>query len=207
MKHDDTLIYDFETLGVEPTESVVVSFAALTFNKERMMASEYKYNELLADVKYMKFDTKDQIENHGRKVDQDTLNWWKKQGPEALKELQPSSSDEPIKDFPQFLFDCMPTYGAKTIYTRNNTFDPAFAKYLCRTAGGEIPYKEWVVRDTKSTIDGMTWGVKGRDNFIPPGLEEGFIAHDPRHDIVMDVMRLQYLSNQLLGDEPPWDHN
>ena len=66
-----------------------------------------------------------------------------------------------------------------------------------------MPHPWWVTRDTRSTIDGMAWGEDINNKFIPEGLEEKFIAHDPAHDIVMDVMRIQYLS-RILVDEIPF---
>ena len=43
----------------------------------------------------------------------------------------------------------------------------------------------------------MSWGIDLRNGFIPEGLESVFVAHDPQHDIVMDVMRLQTLALAL----------
>jgi hypothetical protein len=43
----------------------------------------------------------------------------------------------------------------------------------------------------------MAWGAGLSNGFVPEGLEEQFVAHDPQHDIVMDVMRLQTLAIAL----------
>jgi hypothetical protein len=37
-----------------------------------------------------------------------------------------------------------------------------------------------------------------KNGFIVPGLEERFIAHDAKHDVAMDVMRMQFLMQEML---------
>jgi hypothetical protein len=49
------------------------------------------------------------------------------------------------------------------------------------------------IRDTRSFIDGLAYGSKLNNKFIPEGLQSKFVEHDPCHDIVMDVMRMQTL--------------
>jgi hypothetical protein len=46
----------------------------------------------------------------------------------------------------------------------------------------------------------MTYGHKIKNNFIPEGLEDKFIAHNPIHDIAMDIMRFQYLARVLINE-------
>jgi hypothetical protein len=61
------------------------------------------------------------------------------------------------------------------------------------------PYPFWKLRDTRSTIEGMTLLNKDiKNGFIVPGLEERFIAHDAKHDVAMDVMRMQFLMQEML---------
>jgi hypothetical protein len=47
-------------------------------------------------------------------------------------------------------------------------------------------------------IDGMLLGSNMNNKFIPEGLETEFVAHDPRHDIAMDVMRMQVLTRAIV---------
>ena len=47
-------------------------------------------------------------------------------------------------------------------------------------------------------IEGMSFGMKLDNGFTPSGLENQFIKHDPRHDIAMDVMRMQLLAQAIL---------
>lgn len=206
----ECLIYDFETFGTEPTESVVLSCAMLVFDMKIVMGkgpSIYDYDELLKKTKFFKFDVQDQVQNHGRKIDKNTLKWWGEQTGESAKaQYVPSKNDQPISEFHDWFKSNMPN-ALDRVYTRGNTFDPPFVKYIFRDVNDKPePYPFWVMRDTRSVIEGLTWGQKIKDSFIPdyPGLKEKFDAHDPRHDICMDVMRIQYLSGLILGDEIPF---
>jgi len=55
-----------------------------------------------------------------------------------------------------------------------------------------------IIRDTRSMIEGMSYGMDIKNDFMPSALESKFVKHDPRHDIVMDVMRMQLLARAIL---------
>lgn len=200
---NDAFIYDFETLGQNPRTAPIVSLAAMSFSRDRLTSNPYTYAELLDRVDTIKFDVADQVKNYGKKIEKDTLEWWGKQSKEAQKQLAPSELDRPITDISIFMdFNVTKPKAVYAsyrywVYTRNNTFDPIFLEQILSDIGAELPYDWWAIRDTKSTIDGMSWGISLQDNFIPTGLAEHFIAHNPVHDIAMDVMRLQYLAQAI----------
>lgn len=204
----NAVIYDFESLSQNPIDGVALCMALVTFDRERFFKAGdlYTYDELLHKTKYIKFNVEDQVKNWGRKIQKDTLQWWSEQSKEAQELLKPEPDDHTIAELYPFFIKHVKIEDLKVVYTRNNTFDPIFLNSILVQTGHELPYKWWLIRDTKSTIDGMAWGQNDiRDSFIPPGLEDHFVAHDPRHDVVMDVMRLQYLSNILCPvDEVPW---
>lgn len=201
---DDAVIYDIETLSQDQHRGVIVSMAILTFNVNRIQTKfDYKYDDLISKTKFIKFDVTSQVKKHGRNICSDTLNWWKSQGPEAQKQLLPSSDDRDISELYGWFVENVMLNNLKVAYTRNNTFDPVYVQFLCQQFGHTLPHKWWITRDVKSTLDGMTWGQSDiKDDFIPYSLEEKFVKHDPRHDIAMDVMRLQYVSEILLGEIP-----
>lgn len=204
-----TLIYDYETLGTDPQKSAVVSIAAIVFDEQRLINGPiYKYEDLVNESRFFKFDVADQVKHHGRVVEPDTLKWWAKQDKAALAAISPCKSDRSISEFPSWLTtEIIGNINIQKVYSRNNTFDPIFTSAIYKHFDTPVPYKFYVVRDTKSTIDGLAWGSDMRDSFVPYNLESKFIAHDPRHDIAMDIMRLQFLSQTLLGEDdgPPWD--
>lgn len=189
---DTCVIYDFETLSQDPVNGVVVSFAMLNYRESRFVDDPYTYQELVDKSFYMKFDVEDQVKNYNRVIEKSTLEWWGKQSKEAQSKLAPSSDDMSISELYGF-FTVNRATNMRRVYTRRNTFDPIFMTSLMKATGKPEPYDWWDVRDTISYIDGLSYGVDLKNNFIPDGLEEHFVAHDPRHDISMDVMRLQTL--------------
>lgn len=197
---NDCLIYDFETLGQDQRKSVVLSMAALPFTEARFVSDNpYTYEELLYSAKYIKFDAQEQVTKYGRTIDKDTLEWWSKQPPEARKSLTPSKDDVSVVELYPFIMDLLDDpKNAKKVYTRGNTFDPMFLQYLLEDIGQKDPFPWWCVRDTRSMIEGMSYGSDIKNSFMPDELKEVFVHHNPIHDISMDVMRLQFLARILV---------
>lgn len=196
---DNATIFDFETMSQDPQTGVVVSMAMLNFAEVRFTGDHpYTYQELLDKAKFIKFDVEDQVKNYNRKIEKETLQWWSEQGKEAQKQLKPSADDEPISNLYQFFVVNRAT-NLNRVFTRRNTFDPIFMTSLMKATGNPEPYEWWDVRDTISYIEGLSIGSNIKNNFIPEGLEEHFVKHDPRHDIAMDVMRIQTLVQAIQG--------
>ena len=201
------LIYDIETLSQDQYRGVIVNIAMLKFDTRRVQygignGGDYTYDELLSLTHLVKFDVNQQVKEHGRKVCPETLKWWGNQGAAAQKLLIPSKSDVDLKELYSKFIGYIGNMAPDVAYTRNNTFDPVYVQFACQQFGNTLPHAWWITRDVKSTIDGMTWGEDIKDSFIPEGLETKFVKHDPRHDIVMDVMRLQFLSRLLIDSIP-----
>lgn len=187
---DTCVIYDFETMSQNPVDGVVVSFAMASYDPQRFADNPYTYQEILDKTHYMKFDVEDQVKNYNRKIEKATLEWWSQQNKEAQKKLAPSADDKSIADLYGFFIVNKPV-NLNKVYTRRNTFDPIFMTSLMKATGNPEPYDWWSVRDTISYIEGLSYGVDLNPGFIPEGLEDKFVKHDPTHDIAMDVMRMQ----------------
>lgn len=187
---DTCVIYDFETMSQNPVDGVVVSFAMASYDPQRFADNPYTYQEILDKTQYMKFDVEDQVKNYNRKIEKATLEWWSQQNKEAQKKLAPSPDDKSIADLYGFFIVNKPV-NLNKVYTRRNTFDPIFMTSLMKATGNPEPYDWWSVRDTISYIEGLSYGVDLNPGFIPEGLEDKFVKHDPTHDIAMDVMRMQ----------------
>ena len=194
---DDCVIYDFETLGQDQRNSVVLSFAMITFSERHYKSDPYDYLELVNKAKFIKFDVASQVEA-GRKINLETLKWWKDQGDEAQKQLRPLLDDKPLSDLVPFIKQHTSDCRIKKSFTRGNTFDPMFLQYIAEETGEKDPFHWRTVRDTRSMIEGMSFGMKLDNGFTPGGLENQFVKHDPRHDIAMDVMRMQLLAQAIL---------
>lgn len=189
---DTCTIYDFETMSQEPSDGVVISFAMLNYDPNRFTTNQYTYEELVNKAFFMKFDVADQIKNYNRKIQKETVEWWSQQNKEAQAKIAPKPDDVSISNLHHFFVVNKPV-NLKTIYTRRNTFDPIFMSSIMKATGNRDPYDWWQVRDTISFIEGLSYGSDLKDNFIPEGLEDKFVKHDPTHDIAMDVMRMQTL--------------
>ncbi len=189
---NNACIFDFETLSQEQTNGVVLSMAMVNFSESRFTSDiPYTFDELVQNTKMIKFNVEEQVKKYNREINRDTLTWWSEQGELAKQQLKPSDDDVSIDQLYNF-FILNKSANVKKVYTRGNTFDPIFLEYIMRQTNNPMPYDWWEVRDTRSLIEGLSWGADLKHSFIPDGCKN-FIAHDPKHDIAMDVMRLQVL--------------
>lgn len=193
---DNAIVYDFETLSQDPVNGVVISFAMLSFDESRFVIKPYSYEELLKNCCMIKFLVTEQVKEYGRSVQKSTIDWWKDQPKEAQYQLKPSSDDMSITELYDFFVENKPD-DLKKVYTRGNTFDPVFFDYIMKDTDNVTPYPWWIVRDTRSLIDGMAWGTDLNNKFMPPSVADKFIHHDPKHDIAVDVMRIQTVAQSL----------
>ena len=199
---NDSIIFDFETISTDRINGCVISMAMLSFSMNRFESMPYTYKELLDNTKMIKFNVEDQVKNYKRVIDKDTLNWWSTQSKEAQKQLVPSTEDKSISELFSFWTLNKPI-NLKRVFSRGNTFDPIILDYILEQTGtpSTSAYNFWEVRDTRSFIEGLSYGSNLDNSFIPEGLDKYFVHHDPRHDIVMDTMRMQYLIRTLLVDD------
>lgn len=187
---NDAVIYDFETLSQNPVNGIVINFAAIRYDETRFESNPYTFEELIESAHFIKFDTKEQAEVYGRRPDKGTLEWWSKQNAEARSMLDPSDEDVSITELYSFCKGI--SLEPKRVYTRGNSFDPVFLSQLMIQTGNKEPWAWWNLRDTRSLIDGMTMGIDFDNKFMPENIE-GFIHHNPIHDVALDVMRMQSL--------------
>ena len=192
------VIYDFETLSQNPNRGVVLSFAMLYFDSKRFLSDQpYTFPELLKDTRFFKFEVEDQVKNYGREIQMETVEWWNRQGEVAKRQLKPTENDRKFADFFEWLNEDYKV--VKKVWTRRNTFDPIFlSNILAQLEKPEI-WDWWLVRDTISTIEAFTYGTDLRNDFMPEGCAEHFVKHDPQHDIVVDVIRMQDLTRALFA--------
>ena len=196
---NECVIYDFETLGQDQLRSVVVSFAMLSFSEKRYIENPYSYEELVDSCKYIKFDVEEQTILFNRKISIDTVKWWNSQGAEAKKQIAPREDDKSILELYEFIINNCECLKIKKSYSRGNTFDPMFLQYLMEQTNHADPFHWNTVRDTRSMIEGMSFGMNLNNGFTPSDLVSKFVKHDPCHDIAMDVMRMQLLVQATLG--------
>lgn len=192
------IIYDYETLGIKPETAPIVSVAAIEFDPDRFLQGDgYDYLDTVSKANFMKFDVEYQVKQLGKKIEIDTLNWWKTQSKEAQRAIAPSKDDKKLDELYPFFthnFDCLEV---DLVYTRGNMFDVSFTKYAMKSINRVDPFGHWKIRDTRSMLDGLLYGSGMENSFIPTSLIDSFIKHDPRHDVVMDLMRMQTVIRKL----------
>jgi len=194
---NECVIYDFETLSQDTQRGVVTSFALLSFSEKRYISNPYTYEELVESCAYIKFDVEEQVRSFKRIMSKETIDWWASQGDEAKKQITPSSEDVSIKELHSFLCDNIDLKNHKKAYTRGNTFDPIFLDSVLKECNFYNPMHWRTIRDTRSMIEGMSFGMDLMNDFMPGDLEKKFVKHDPCHDIAMDVMRMQLLAQAI----------
>jgi hypothetical protein len=65
--------------------------------------------------------------------------------------------------------------------------------------GNIDPFHWKTVRDTRSMIEGMAFGMEIDNGFEIKEVGDKFVKHDPRHDIALDVLRMQTLARLILS--------
>jgi len=193
------LIYDFETLSQNRNKGAVVSLAIMKYDPDKFPSDQpYTFLELVGMCRTIKFNVEEQVKKYKRTISKDTLAWWEKQGAAAQKQLAPSKDDQSIDKLYQFLIDTATNTEIGKVFTRGNTFDPIFLESVLADVKQTDPFSWWKIRDTRSYIEGLSFGSDLKNTFMPPECERDFIHHDPAHDIALDVMRMQTLIREII---------
>lgn len=194
------LILDFETLGNDATNCAVIDSSILQFDWNRFTSDNPYTTKSLSEVKYFKASVSDQVSNYGFKIDNSTLDFWSQQDKEVRARIKPMDTDDTLE---RFVLKMKSTMMDKTKYhrwwSRSNTFDPIILDRIFNSTGeGEYlkkTLKHWLVRDTRSYIEGAFAGGELDNSFCPildnDYFNEWFKKHDSRYDILTDVLRLQ----------------
>ena len=197
-----TFICDFETLSAPPN-CIVLSGAFLVFDIEKNIP----FDELVKDALFVKFDVKEQ-KAMGRRTDQYTLEWWKKQSKEAQKHILPSKNDISIKEgvdqIQTYLYERGIRNPRKTLgFARGTSFDLPILEELYEAAGrrNELPVEWYNYRDIRTYIGTMIGEAHKHSVPLSKNVINGFVAHDCRHDIAKDVIMMQYSEKYAFGEE------
>jgi len=206
MKSNKTFFYDFETLGKDPRVSPVLCCAGVEVDLSEMHDREFTFDELCEKSKVINFDVQEQINHRARKIDKSTLTWWENTvKPEVRKKIFDQSNAFSVSNFAEWLegFEGVNYNKIKTFFSRGQGFDSDIAMILLEESKVDatkyIPW--WACRDTRSFIEGMSYSSGLRNGFIPTnnycGIPDDPDLHDPIVDIVIDVLRIQFLIRNL----------
>lgn len=183
-------LFDVETLGVD-SNAVILSAALIHFD----LNEKPDYQKLLDDACFVKFDAIEQIKM-GRKVDPDTLNWWKKQH-EYIRgvSLEPSTKDMSAADGIAHMMNYMamiPEARKQTMWARGSldqiVIDHLTGKLDLQTI---TDYNKW--RDVRTAVDILYGTSNGYCEVDHPTFNRAaVIKHHPVHDCAYDAMMLMY---------------
>ena len=193
------LIIDMETLGTKPN-SVVLSMACVPFN----FNSNVDFESLVKSSFYVKFDTIEQIQHHKRKVDENTVNWWKKQQSEEAKSvIRPSKNDVSLETglraFSKFVGSTGYDFKNSFVWSRGIAFDgPLLESIYDNVDTINIPVNTWLYRDIRTYVDTLEGSIDGYGRFQDLGLT-GVVKHNALHDVCCDVIRMKKIYDELMS--------
>ncbi len=192
-------IHDFETFGQSVIRAAIINCAYMVFDWDRFASVDpYTYDELLNEVKLLKLDVAQQVKD-GYVIEQSSIDeFWSKMPADVKKQLQPSNEDLTYDDFCGKLIHDLVNVKIDYWWSRSNTFDPILLWRIFEDSNKledlHKKLKFWKVRDVRTFIDASSDFELNRNGFIPIEKSEWdakFKAHDAKHDVVGDVLRLQ----------------
>jgi hypothetical protein len=196
-------IFDFETIGTNSRKIPAIDVSYTTFEWGRFTTNPYSFKELVIGMKQNTFDIKDQVENHGCVYGARDLQWWLDQPPTLRKNLKPSSDDMKADRFIETLVEYLrQSNKIECWWSRGNTFDPVILDRIAENAGKQRLLSEYLkhyaVRDTRTFIDAKFNFDIDPNGFVPvkdvAKWEYNFNAHDSKHDVAADILRLQSIT-------------
>jgi len=196
MKH---CIIDFETMGIDVNNCVVIDMSALVFDWDKFSSNNpYNFKDISQVQKY-KFDIREQVAKYNFTIDKSTVKFWEDQPPEVRKNIVPRNTDISLEQFAeQFISYLIPHGKISYWWSRSNSFDPCILWRLFDVIGKKQQVLEylphWSLRDTRTWIDAKL-DFPRKNGFCPIEdekiWEQTFKAHDSSWDILADVLRLQ----------------
>ncbi len=135
---------DIETLGTNPN-SCILTIGAIKFDRNKDI-SDLKNCETF----YCRID-KDSCLSIGLDIDNDTLEWWKKQSKQSRYEALENTDRIKIKDalieLKKFIKN------SKYIWANSPNFDCIILENAFKKCEIEIPWKFWILRDCRTVYD------------------------------------------------------
>ena len=129
---------DLETLGTQP-DAVVLTLGAVKFDPYSQTAP--------GPGLYLRVNADEQIAM-GRRVQEDTLQWWMRQAEdvreEALGEEGRVSLETMYRELNRFLV------GVENIWAQGPVFDIAILENIYRQMGWPTPWQFWQIRDSRT---------------------------------------------------------
>lgn len=200
------VIFDYETLGVDRLHNVtVLEVSFFTFNEERFLDRPYTFEEIDKDALTIKMDARQQKEKFNTDHERGAFDFWNQMDDAAKRRtFLPSKNDLTLEETLDKITEYLETNQPKYWWSRSNMFDPVILMGQYDHIGQLSKIKDLLpfyrVRDVRSFIDGYFGIESNGSSFIPvldpkdePALLSKFDKHYSRHDVAMDVLRLQMI--------------
>lgn len=183
----------------------MVNCSYYVFDWDRFTSDNpYTFKELIKEMQFVKFDIKEQVDN-GCTYSEKDLEWWLSHDESVKAQLDPSPEDITVQQFVYILTDYLKNKKIKNWWSRANCFDPcllqrSFEQYASNDELNKL-LSFWKVRDVRTYIDTRFNFSLKKNGFCPIDDEEMwnkyFKAHDSRHDVAADILRLQKLERLI----------
>lgn len=185
----DTVVLDIETLG-SVNNSVVISVGMVAVDSN----VDYTFDELIKNGYYAKLDVKSQVDA-GRKIHQDTLDWWATQGEAAQHVLKPHKDDMHFSMLRDDMIQWLENEGIQPwkakFYSRGSHFDFGILHDLFRITLNKptdyLPWRFWNIHDSKTVV--LT--LLGKDVWEMGVEPEGFVHHHALHDAAREYITME----------------
>lgn len=189
-------MFDIETLGVE-SNSVILSMACVHFDP----SNKTNHKQLRENAFFAKFDVNDQVHRLGRKIDKDTVDWWKKQCKNArIVSFEPNPKYDVTYELGYHrMLDWVNQFNEKDTWVwARGSLDQVVFDSITKQCGLEtiFTFHQW--RDVRTAVDFLYNTKNGYCGVEVPPWEETFdpflhiTKHNPIDDCIYDVMMLQY---------------
>lgn len=186
----ENIMVDCESLGPF-SDSVILSIAIIPFN----LMEKYTMGDLVSRGLYLKLNAKDQIKS-GRYVCKETLEWWRKQSPEAKEVLRPSEQDVSLNDALNQINEYIDRvdFDKKNgfVHCRGIQFDFPLIQDAYRRANrlSEMRFNSWNLHDTKTFIRTLTCNKYASYDLQDPSVLEGYCGHNALHDAAVEILKV-----------------
>lgn len=188
-------MFDIETLGVE-SNSVILSMACIHFDP----TNKQTHQQIRDGAFFAKFDVQDQVHRLGRKIDKDTVEWWKKQCENTrIKSFKPSPNDVQYEVGCEAMREWVNSKNDKNSWVwARGSLDQVVFDSITKQCGLDpiFHFSRW--RDVRTAVDFMYNTKDGYCKVETPPWEETFdpflhiTKHNPIDDCVYDIMMLLY---------------
>lgn len=133
----NNIMLDIETLSTR-SNAIITSIGAVKFSFGSTEIETFTVN---IDPKSCK--------QYGLHVDPETIEWWKKQSPSAIKAFM--TNQQPLDTALDLFTDWIGSNWKDTIYWANGSqFDHSILQWSYLSCGKSVPWKHWNLRDART---------------------------------------------------------